>query len=137
MAHAIIRGKNGRRHEVDFGDSPVRVAIYASEETVEIFVGADFETHVPRRDDEPISVSLTSFCDNSLWHLITGQRSLASTTSHQTIKGAKIGAGNALRKIIRGLEHREFFRNRTDDELVQRRAILASNLLDRSFERSR
>ena len=44
MPHAIIRGKNGRRHEVDFGDSPVRVEIYSSEETVEIFVEADFET---------------------------------------------------------------------------------------------
>jgi hypothetical protein len=44
MSHAIIRGKNGRRHEVDFGDSPVRVEIYASEATVEIFVEADFET---------------------------------------------------------------------------------------------
>jgi len=41
MSHAIIRGKNGRRHQVDFGDSPVRVEIYASEETVEIFVEAD------------------------------------------------------------------------------------------------
>ena len=45
MMHAIIRGKNGRRHEVDFGDAPVRVEVYASEETVEIFVEADFETH--------------------------------------------------------------------------------------------
>ena len=44
MPHAIIRGKNGRRLEVDFGDSPVRVEIYSSEETVEIFVEADFET---------------------------------------------------------------------------------------------
>jgi hypothetical protein len=44
MPHAIIRGKNGRRHEVNFGDSPVRVEVYASEETVEIFVEADFET---------------------------------------------------------------------------------------------
>jgi hypothetical protein len=44
MAHAIIRGKNGRRHEVDFGDAPVRVEIYSSEETVEIFIEADFET---------------------------------------------------------------------------------------------
>ena len=44
MPHAIIRGKNGRRHEVDFGDAPVRVEIYSSEETVEIFVEADFET---------------------------------------------------------------------------------------------
>ena len=44
MSHAIIRGKNGRRHEVNLGDDPVRVEVYASEETVEIFVEADFET---------------------------------------------------------------------------------------------
>jgi hypothetical protein len=49
MSHAIIRGKNGRRHEVDFGDAPVRVEIYASEETVEIFAEADFETHAEER----------------------------------------------------------------------------------------
>jgi len=45
VTHAIIRGKNGRRHEVDFGDSPVRLEVYASEESVEIFVEADFETN--------------------------------------------------------------------------------------------
>ena len=44
MPHAIIRGANGRRHEVDFGDAAVRVEIYPSEETVEIFIEADFET---------------------------------------------------------------------------------------------
>lgn len=44
MPHAIIRGQNGRRHEVDFGDGPVRVEVHASEETVEIFVEADVET---------------------------------------------------------------------------------------------
>ena len=49
MAHAIIRSNNGRRHEVDFGDSPVRVEVYASEETVEIVVEADFETHAEGR----------------------------------------------------------------------------------------
>ncbi len=49
MTHAIIRGSNGRRHEVDFGDAPVRVEVYASEETVEIFVEADFETRAERR----------------------------------------------------------------------------------------
>ena len=42
VAHAIIRGKNGRRHEVDFGDEAVRVEIHSSEETVEIFIEADF-----------------------------------------------------------------------------------------------
>jgi len=44
MPHTIIRGANGRRLEVEFGDAPVRVEIYASEETVEIFIEADFET---------------------------------------------------------------------------------------------
>ncbi len=44
MPYAIIRGKNGRRHEVDFGDAPVRVEIHSSEETVEIFIEADFST---------------------------------------------------------------------------------------------
>jgi len=44
MSHAIIRGANGRRHEVDFGDAPVRVEIYASDEIVEIFIEADSET---------------------------------------------------------------------------------------------
>jgi hypothetical protein len=47
MSHAIIRGANGRRHEVDFGDAPVRVQIYASEETVEIFIEADSERRFP------------------------------------------------------------------------------------------
>ena len=49
MAHAIIRGRNGRRHEVDFEDSPVRVEVHASEETIEIFVEADVETHAEER----------------------------------------------------------------------------------------
>ena len=44
MAHAIIRGKNGRRHEVDFGDAPLRAKVYASDETVEVFIEADSET---------------------------------------------------------------------------------------------
>jgi hypothetical protein len=49
MTHAIIRGKNGRRYEVDFEDSAIRVEVHASEETVEIFVEADFETHAEER----------------------------------------------------------------------------------------
>lgn len=44
LPHDIIRGANGRHHEVDFGDAPVRVEIYHSDETVEIFIEADFET---------------------------------------------------------------------------------------------
>jgi hypothetical protein len=48
-AAAIIRRENGRRHEVGFGDAPVRVEIYASEETVEIFIEADSETFPEER----------------------------------------------------------------------------------------
>ena len=44
MTHAIIRAKNGRRHEVDFEDAPVRVKVHASDETIEILVEADTET---------------------------------------------------------------------------------------------
>jgi hypothetical protein len=44
MPHAIIRRENGRRQEVDFGDAPIRVEIYASEETAEIFIEVDFQT---------------------------------------------------------------------------------------------
>jgi hypothetical protein len=44
MPHAIILGKSGRRHEVDFGDASVRVEIHSSEETIEICIEADFET---------------------------------------------------------------------------------------------
>ena len=44
MPHAIIRGRNGRRHEVNLGDEPVRVEILSNDETVEIYVEADFET---------------------------------------------------------------------------------------------
>lgn len=43
MPHAIIRGKNGRRHGVNFGTAPVRAEIYSSEESVEIIIEADFE----------------------------------------------------------------------------------------------
>jgi hypothetical protein len=48
MSHAIIRRANGRRHEVDFGEAPIRIEVHASDETIEIFVEADFET-LPER----------------------------------------------------------------------------------------
>jgi hypothetical protein len=43
MPHAIIRREYGRRHEVDFGNAPIRVEIFASDETAEIFIEADSE----------------------------------------------------------------------------------------------
>jgi len=44
MPYAIIRGKNGHRHEVDFGDTSLRVKIHSSEKIIELFIEADSET---------------------------------------------------------------------------------------------
>jgi hypothetical protein len=38
MPHAIIRGGNGRRHEVDVEDAKIRIEVYSGDETVEIVV---------------------------------------------------------------------------------------------------
>jgi hypothetical protein len=40
ILHAIIRGGNGRRHEVDFEDAEIRIEVYSGDETVEIVVAA-------------------------------------------------------------------------------------------------
>jgi hypothetical protein len=40
VSFAIIRGGNGRRHEVDFGDDPVTLDVSASEATVQITLEA-------------------------------------------------------------------------------------------------
>ena len=40
MSFAIIRGSNGRRHEVDFGDAEIEVDIAIGSETVQITVEA-------------------------------------------------------------------------------------------------
>ena len=41
MSHVIIRGENGRRHEVDFGETEITVSLHASPETVELGIEAD------------------------------------------------------------------------------------------------
>ena len=38
MAHVIIRGGNGRRHEVDFEDADITVELHASEEHIELVI---------------------------------------------------------------------------------------------------
>lgn len=43
MAHAFIKAGNGQRHEIDFGDEPVRVEVHASEDVVEITVEEEGE----------------------------------------------------------------------------------------------
>ena len=40
MPHAIIRGANGRRHEVDFEDAEVTIEVFSGETTVEIVIEA-------------------------------------------------------------------------------------------------
>jgi hypothetical protein len=51
MSYAIIRGQNGRRHEVDFEDTDLRVEVYANEVTVEVVietVSDGLDGHKPR-----------------------------------------------------------------------------------------
>ena len=40
MPHAIIRGANGRRHEVDFEDAEVTIEVFSGETTIEIVIEA-------------------------------------------------------------------------------------------------
>src|SRR5262249_9693426 len=40
MAHAILRGANGRRHEVDFGEAEITIEVYAGDTTIEIVIEA-------------------------------------------------------------------------------------------------
>ena len=40
MSFAIIRGRDGRRHEVDFGDAAIEVDVAIGSETVQITVEA-------------------------------------------------------------------------------------------------
>ena len=40
MAHVIIRGRNGRRHEVDVEDADITVELHASEEHIELVIEA-------------------------------------------------------------------------------------------------
>ena len=47
MAHAIIRGANGRRHEVDFEGVEITVEVFFSDETVEIVVEAPDDRRPP------------------------------------------------------------------------------------------
>jgi len=44
MAHAISRGKDGRRREIDFGDAALRVEFFSTEAVVETVVTADCES---------------------------------------------------------------------------------------------
>jgi hypothetical protein len=41
VSHVIVRGANGRRHEVDFGDTEITVSLHASIQTVELAIEAD------------------------------------------------------------------------------------------------
>lgn len=41
MSHVIIRGENGRRHEVDFGDAEITVSLHAGAETIELEIEAE------------------------------------------------------------------------------------------------
>lgn len=47
MTHVIIRGKNGRRHEVDFENTEITVEVYANDTAVELVIEAQDEDLPP------------------------------------------------------------------------------------------
>ena len=49
VSFAIIRGGNGRGHEVDFGDDPIQIDVTASTQTVQITVEAVTDRVAPER----------------------------------------------------------------------------------------
>ena len=49
MSFVIIRGGNGRRHEVDFRDDPIEIDVTASTLTVQITVEAVSHGEAPER----------------------------------------------------------------------------------------
>ena len=49
MSFAIIRGRNGRRHEVDFKDDPVAVEVSMSETVVQISIDAIEDLALPHK----------------------------------------------------------------------------------------
>ena len=75
MSHAIIRGKSGRRHEVDWRRSR-GVEIYASDENVEIVVEADSD-ELPQ--------------ERRQFALINIPRSLFSQATAETAKRHRLG----------------------------------------------
>lgn len=49
MTFAIIRGSNGRRHEVDFEDDPITIEVGISDAVVEIIVEASEDLAPPHK----------------------------------------------------------------------------------------
>ncbi len=49
MTFSIIRGSNGRRHEVDFGDDPITIEVGMSDAVVEIVVEAPQDPAPPHK----------------------------------------------------------------------------------------
>jgi len=60
MPYALMRGENGRRHEVDFENARVRVEVYSSDKVVEIVVE---EAETPRDGRPPRVVHLNLPCE--------------------------------------------------------------------------
>lgn len=58
---AIVRGANGRRHEVDFGDDPVVVDVAMSDETIQVTMTAAEDVDPNRRRFVTITLPREAF----------------------------------------------------------------------------
>ncbi len=82
MIFAIIRGRNGRRHEVHFGDAEVEVDVAIGSETVQITVEATGDPALSdRRRFATIAIPRIKFAAALSWSRVpkpgTRSRSLA------------------------------------------------------------
>jgi hypothetical protein len=65
--YAILRGANGRRHEVDFGDDPVVVEVSMSDITVQITMTAPGDPNPDRARFATVRGSRPSLFRRSSW----------------------------------------------------------------------
>ena len=82
MAHVIIRGANGRRHEVNFEGVEITVEVFFGDETVEIAVEAP-EDPVPSDKRRFALLSVP----RELFNKALGEATRRSKSQHQAILG--------------------------------------------------
>ena len=68
MSHAIIRGKNGRRHEANFDDAEVEIIVHLTEECAEIVIeGKDPFAH---SDKQPFALKKSAVKSGNILKII-------------------------------------------------------------------
>lgn len=75
MTHVIIRGNNGRRHEVDFEDAEITVEVFANEANVELVIEAVDEDRSSQKKRFALVNLPRSELDKAMAHLARNRNS--------------------------------------------------------------